>query len=46
VICLYGDDMIVTDDDNLMKSTIKGLDMLFKIKIQREIKDFVGCEII
>jgi hypothetical protein len=46
VICLYGDDMIVTDDDNLMKSTIEGLDMLFKIKIQREIKDFVGYEII
>jgi Reverse transcriptase (RNA-dependent DNA polymerase) len=46
VICLYVDDMIITGDEGMMNETIKGLEAAFKIKIQRNIKDFLGCEII
>jgi Reverse transcriptase (RNA-dependent DNA polymerase) len=46
VICLYVDDMIITGDESLMKKIIEGLEKVFKLKIQRDIKDFLGCEII
>jgi Reverse transcriptase (RNA-dependent DNA polymerase) len=34
VICLYVDDMIITGDEVMMNETIKGLEAVFKIKIQ------------
>ena len=38
--------MIVTGNEYLMKDTIEGLENVFKIKIQRDIKDFLGCKIV
>jgi len=38
--------MIITGNEYLMKDTIEGLEKVFKIKIQRDIKDFLGFEIL
>jgi hypothetical protein len=38
--------MIITGNEGLMKNTIEGLEKVFKLKIQQDIKDILGCEII
>ena len=45
LLCLYVDDSIITGDENMMNKTIEGLNEVFKIKVQKDINDFLGCEI-
>jgi len=46
VICLYIDDMIIKGDEKLMEKTIESLEKVFKVKIQQDIKNCLGCEIV
>ena len=45
-ICVYVDDCILTGDQTMMKEVIEGLKKVFAIKIQKNIDDFLGCNII
>jgi len=42
LLCLYVDDSIITGDENLMNQTIRGLNQVFKLKIQKDILGFLA----
>ena len=42
VLCIYVNDGILTGDLEMMQDTLEGL---FKVKVDKSIKDFLGCEI-
>jgi hypothetical protein len=39
------DDGIIAGNKTMMRSTIDGLNKVFKVKVQETIKDFLGCNI-
>jgi hypothetical protein len=45
ILCIYVDDGIIAGDEELMENTISGLNMVFHVKVQKSIRDFLGCEI-
>jgi Reverse transcriptase (RNA-dependent DNA polymerase) len=45
ILCIYADDAIVTGNEELMEMTINGIQKVFKVKVQKSIEDFLGCEI-
>jgi Reverse transcriptase (RNA-dependent DNA polymerase) len=45
LLCFYVDEGIIAGDVKLMGDTLSGLNLVFKIKVQKSIQDFLGCEI-
>jgi hypothetical protein len=42
----YVDDGIITGSEKMMYETVNDLNKVFKVKLERSIQDFLGCEII
>jgi Reverse transcriptase (RNA-dependent DNA polymerase) len=45
VLCIYVDDGIITGSERMMIQAIEGLNQVFKVKVEKSIQDFLGCEI-
>jgi Reverse transcriptase (RNA-dependent DNA polymerase) len=45
ILCIYVDNGILAGNLGMMESTLDGLGKVFKMKVQPDIKDFLGCEI-
>jgi hypothetical protein len=46
ILCIYVDDGIITGSEKMMHETVNDLNKVFKVKLERSIRDFLGCEII
>ena len=45
ILCIYVNDGILTGSKRMMNEAIEGLKGVFSIKFQKNIEDFLGCEI-
>jgi hypothetical protein len=45
ILCIYVDDGIITGSIKLMEETVEKLNKVFKIKFEKNIHDFIGCQI-
>jgi Reverse transcriptase (RNA-dependent DNA polymerase) len=45
VLCIYVGDGIITGSKRMMLEAIKELNQVFKVKVEKSIKDFLGCKI-
>jgi Reverse transcriptase (RNA-dependent DNA polymerase) len=45
VLTLYVDDSIIARDERLINETISNLEKVFKIKVQGNLDDYLGCKV-